>query len=619
MPSQTDVREVDTNKGRVSRRRKFGPKDFDHIAEYICDEFSRRKEKRKDREKQWDEIDRQLRMEPDLRHKHDKNGRKIDARAWMAEMELPLQAQTLEVLTADARRMIGPDGRWFAAHGAQTDALTEKLESKSLLVDERAELPSVITQDNIDKLVEGFLQAIHRQYEFGANLDEINAESFKYSLGLGRVRMVSKNIYVHTARGMVPERMKIPVLLPVSVKDTYLDESSHVVMNEGTMVGPGIIRKQQRKYEDLVLDANRGSNDPDSMDGGWMPANVRKVEKDNNGHVTLLEFEGDLVVPRKTVRSIFIPGAVVTVALESKKVVRFRFRKEPFSSYIAFPYHKEEVGCPYGASPLMKGRLIQLAATQGLNRMMDAAALSIQPPIGYNKDDLAFASRGPNIEPGASWETTDGITVHDFADPSRMFPIYAGLLAQYSDVTGVNAPRLGAQTVSHTTAFAKEAELNRGVVRTVDYVNSTLNGGLQRFLHMEYQLARKSMKEQVIYIEPYRGFVRITPGEDLPDTVVFDVFGSGGPAEEQQKKQERFAAAQAAIQLDLLRIQTGKEPILDHAELIKQFLTEGGWTDIDPIINDGTGAVPAGTPESPPMATDTGQLPGIATEGLPTQ
>ena len=53
----------------------------------------------------------------------------------MAEMELPLQAQALEVLTADARRMKFPDtGSWFRAHGQMTDEYLDQNDFKSFVL-----------------------------------------------------------------------------------------------------------------------------------------------------------------------------------------------------------------------------------------------------------------------------------------------------------------------------------------------------------------------------------------------------------------------------------------------------------------------------------------------------
>ena len=478
----------------------------------------------------------------------------------------------------------------------------------------------MITQDNADKLVEGYLENVHSQYDFPAVMDKINAESFKYGIGLGRVKMVSRNMFIHTSTGVVKKPRKIPVLVPRSIKKTFLDDSSHALMNEGMSVGPGIITEWSQKHEDLLLAANRGSNEPNSESGGWMPAQVKKVDPDDKGHVVMYEFEGDLVVPRKTVRSLFIPGVIATVAAGGNaRVVRLRFRKQPFSSFVEFPYHHEHVDSPYCTSPLMKGRLIQHVATQALNGLMDVAALNVQPPIGYDKDDPAFAVEGPVVEPGANWETVSGVTVHQIGDPAAMAQVYFDLVRQYHDSTGVNSPRLGAQTVSHTTAFAKEAELSRGTVRTVDYVSSALRGGMTRFLNMEYKMAREALSgEEVVFIKPYRGFVNIDR-DALPEKVVFEVFGSGGPSEQREKAQAKMAAMQFAIQLDTLAVQMGGKPTLDLAEIQKQILTEGGWIDVDPFINDSTGGVPAGTPESPGVAGNSVQSPGIATAALPTQ
>jgi hypothetical protein len=102
MPDKSDVREID-GEGGVSKKR-FDQGDFTHIASQVIDDYHTRKRKREDREKAWKDIDRQIAMEPELAFKKLKNNNgKIDKKsAWMAETELPLQAQALEVLTADA-------------------------------------------------------------------------------------------------------------------------------------------------------------------------------------------------------------------------------------------------------------------------------------------------------------------------------------------------------------------------------------------------------------------------------------------------------------------------------------------------------------------------------------
>lgn len=592
--------------GKVKKRR-ITAADWSNIAEYIIDEADRRKQARKDRERHWHDIDRQIAMEPDNARKLLPSGKPDLAKAWMAEMELPLQAQTLEVLTADARRMLAPDsGPWFMAHAALTDEYLRNVDFQALVAGDENEVPSRVTQDNADKLVEGFLRSQMDQYDFWANVDQIDTQAFAYGMGIGRAKKVTKTTYINTARGVVPQTRKIPILVPRSIKDVYLDDSRHNLANEGMVLGPSVIFRTCRSLVDVVEAANRGSNDPDREDGGWMPANIKGLDGDNNDQIEIIEYEGDLVVPRKVTRSLFIPGAIVTLAVgkeggkPSAKVIRFRFRQYPFSSYLEFPYHHEDQSTAYPTSPLMKGRPVQIAATDALNRLMDAAALNNQPPIKYDRSDPWYAANGgPQVYPGAEWSTVGDSMPVQIGDPNAMLAIYQFLLSQYYDVTGVNQPRLGAQTLSHTTAYAKEAELSRGVVRTVDFVRNTLKGPLTKWLTMNYEMGRDFRGDMTFYIESYGGFVTIKK-EYLPELVTFDAFGSGGPEEHAQKVASRFQAAMQAVNLETLKVQMGQPPSLNIDELQRQIMAQGGWVDVDAFFGSenaaqgATGGLPVG-------------------------
>lgn len=584
--------------------RRITKADFAHVAEFICEELRKRKSRRKDLEKNWDEIDRQIRMEPSLKHKSLPNGKADPKRVWMSEMELPLQAQTLEVLTADVREaMFADNDPWFRARSALTDEYLERVDFQSLILGDEAEVPSQINQDNADRLVEGFLMTQFSQYDFMAHYDLINAEAFKYGTGIGRARMATKQVFLTTAKGTVRKDKRIPVLFPRSIRRTYLDDSPHNIMNEGQIVGPAVIATWRQSVKDIQLAANKGSTDPDNMDGGWMPQNTKNLDGDDRGMVDVIEFEGDLVIPRKTVRSVHVPNVIVTVIEgdnAGRAVVRLRFRDKPYSSYIVHPYHMEDVDSAYATSPLMKGRPIQIAAVSALNRLMDAAALKNAPPVGYDRSDLQFASEGgPVIHPYAQWGTNDSLTVHDKVggDPAAMSNVYLALLDQYATVTGMTGARFGRQTISHTTAFAKDVELQRGSSRTVDYVKASGLGPLTQWLYMAYDMGRDSMKgTEQIYLQPYNGWVEIDK-DMLPDKVFFEWFGSGGPAERQAQQQSRLGAAQLAIQLDQLQAQLGGQPTLNIPALIQQALRDGGWTDTDTIIQQNTQA-------QAPQATD---------------
>lgn len=613
--------------GTIEPKRRFDARDWDYIAEYVIEEHASRKNKRGDLEKQWAEIDRQVAMVPDIEHKRMPNGSIDPGKIWMAEMELPLQAQALEVLTADARRMFFPDsGSAFRAHAEMTDDYLDGADLSSIILGDLAEVPSQMTQDNVDKLVEGFVNHLFRQYDFQTRVDRINAESFRYGMGVARGRMETKSVYIHEARGVRKEKQRVPVLVPASIKNVYLD-TPMPSMHSAQVLGEAHIAEDWMRLENLHMAASRGSTDPADEDGGWMPRNLGKLEPDKSGYVQTLEMEGDIVVPRKTTRSVVIPGAIVTVAVggpdgsgnATRAVIRFRFRKQPFSSYLLFPYHYESANDAYPTSPLMKGRTVQIAAVQALNRLLDSAALKNSPPVGYDRSNMEFAqSGGPRIHPYAQWGTIDPVTVYDKigGDPTALAGAMSLFINLYAELTGILPARLGAQTVSHTTAFAKDAELQRGAVRTVDYVRQSGQGPMTRWLDMAYRMGRNELGNEQIsfFIDAYGGFVKIGK-EHLPEQAIFEWFGAGGPAEEQQKKQTKLNSLALAVQMEQLGVAFGAPPDLDLAAAKREVLREGGWTDLDVIVRDTRSAGDA--PPAPAISGPAQSGAGAALTALP--
>ena len=614
MSSQDDVREI--SGGSAKKKPRFDKRDFDQIADFVVSTRDKRKNSshRKTLEKQWKEVDRQIAMEPDIAYKLNERGHRVHERAWMPEYELPLQAETLEVLNADARRLMFPDsGPWFQAQAELSDEYLRRVDFQGLVAGDENEVPSKINQDNANKIARAYLEHFHRQYDFRRNVELVNGEAFRYGVGVGRVRPVTKQIFMPTARGIVKDTQKIPVFVPRTIKKTYLDETEHEILSAGHMIGSSTIYEEKVKFEDLVLAATAGSNDPEDFDGGWMPAAIKGFEGDENGNVELVEMEGDFVVSRKTTGSIYIPNAIATVAVGKKDdkqtatTVRFRFRSVNRSTYITFPYHDEEIESPYSMSPLMKAQPIQHAASFQLNMVSASALLNIGPPVGHDKDDATFeAEGGPVIQPWAVWATAGDLNVHnDISNPQALLQVYTLLIQQYSDLTGITAPRLGQQTKSHTTAFSKQAELQRGTIRTVDYVKATLDGALTSLLQLEYEMGQKTIGRQEITmpIEDYGGYVNITK-DALPDNVLFQAFGAGGPLEEQEKEARFMNAIQQSVNIDQLKLQLGGQP-LNYEELQKQIFINAGVTDVDPLFTSSsqgpTGGAASGQPVPGPV------------------
>src|SRR5262245_11942380 len=385
--------------------------------------------------------------------------------------------------------------------------------------------------------------------------------------------------------------------MPCSIKNLYLDDRKPT-MHSMQLMEPANIAYDYIRLENLHMAAARGSNDPDDEDGGWMPKNLKGIVADNKGYVTLLEMEGDIVVPRKTMRSVVIPGAIVTVVLGSKGtgnnatrgVVRFRFRQTPFSSYLLHAYHYEGADEIYPTSPLMKGRPIQIMCTDALNRLLDSSALKNSPPVSWDRTDPYFAQKGgPEIFPCAQWGSADPAAIRAHVeiggDPTALMGVFTRGIQIYSELTGVLPARLGAQTTSHTTAFAKDAELQRGAVRTVDYVRQIGKGPMTRWLDMAYYMGRDAIggRETVTFwIDAYGGWVEVKR-DQLPERSSFEWFGSGGPAEELQKQQRKLASLQLALSMDQMGAALGRPPAVDLSSAHAEALREGRWTDLNAL------------------------------------
>lgn len=601
--------------------------DFDALAEFINREAKRRKQCRDKLgvTRTWAEIDRQIAMRPDVSHKMDMRGRPVPQRAWMPEVELPLQAQTLEVLVADARRMIFPDGGdWFAASGLMSDAILRELESTSLIAGEENDVPSKITQDNLDKLIGGVMTDWHRQYDFEGHVDRINAEAFRYSLGCARVRRVKKRV-VRSQQGDVYAReMLLPVLIPRSIKHVYPDDREHIAMSEGEITAPLVIECHKKSLLDLKEAARKGSKDPEQDVGGWMPAGLQGLEPDKNGMVETIEAEGDFIIERARRPPLVLHNCCVEIACSAGKQSVFRLRWVDEPSYLFFPYHFEDASSVYATSPLMKGWPIQKAASDALMRLMIAGAMNATPPVEYDSSDTKLASAGgPELYPGANLGTVGKINPLKVGDPGALSAVYTQLLMQYSDVTGVNAPRLGAQTISHTTAYSKQVEIARGEVRTVDFVKAMLRGPLTAYLGIAWRMGLAKMNgTQKLYIESFGGYVDNLSRKMLPQEVAWKAIGAAGPQEEAQKRANKLAAVQLAIQVDQAAKEAGQDTGLDLNNVIYSILRDGGWTDVDALIKQ----QPAGEPAAGPPAVDpaapaipgAGGLPGAVPATVPS-
>ena len=96
------------------KNRRITKKDFDKIAEFVTTEIGNRKgrDTRKNMEKIWKSIDKQIAMEApeSIVHSGDKND-------WHSAIQLGAIADAQEIIAADIMRQAFPiDRKWFQSH-----------------------------------------------------------------------------------------------------------------------------------------------------------------------------------------------------------------------------------------------------------------------------------------------------------------------------------------------------------------------------------------------------------------------------------------------------------------------------------------------------------------------
>ena len=470
-------------------------------------------------------------------------------------------------------------------------------------------LPMMIDQETADTLVHATMDHYHRLYDFRGSSDLLDAEMIKYGTCVGRVREVR---LFNDFRVGINRTTRGPALIPCSIKNTFLDHSAALVMHEGEMIGPSFIENYWQVYEDLKRAAAMGGKDK-----GWMPAQLkllipRESPDEHKGQIEILEYEGDLIVP-KNEDPLFLPNVRVRVAVGSQGpvVIRYQQNPDPFRSYVVGHYMREDVNDPYGSSPLMKGQPIAEAAAAAMNDMMAVSRLRALPPVAYDANDARFtAAGGPIVHPAAQWATDapNAVQAIEIGDLQSSVALYAGLIKQYEDVTGVNDPRRGAAVKSHTTATHMDIQSTKGLSRTDDFVTSNNQGMMTTILHMQYAIAKRVMRPPVslsIDANGIDGWARVG-AEDLPDNVVFEVNGAAGVLQERERAENMLVAFTKSLEFTGLAQQLVLQgvpttvPIPDIHAMNMELLSRAGIENPDRYF-PGQQSLPPRMPAGPEM------------------
>lgn len=611
--------------------KKIRKADFDKTAAWIYEEFKRRKEapRRMDLDACWDDIDRQVALKAKAAGSRDSSSgqsKSDDRRAWMSSIELPLQANALEVLTDDTLRLVFPKNTdWYSAHAVMVDKEVQKIvENFSVAgvddeaVQEITRMLGKMDQESLDLLVHAVMDYSHKQYDYTTVWKTMFAEGLKYGTYVGRWVIAKRDVMTQQYRGV--SKGKWPFLVPCSIRNIFLDDSLQATLKEGEEIGPSTIQMKYQNLNDLKMAARAGGSE-----NGWVLANVEElspasaqgVRKD---HVQLLEFEGDLLIPRSR-DSIFVPNVVITVAVgNAVKLVRYRENPFPFRSYLSSVYQRDDADSPYGTSPLIKGRPLQEAATESMNRLMDVACLQAEPPTEWDRNDNGLVGAGgPILTPGASYgveRVGNGVNPLKVGDLGGMTTLYGALAKNYEDSTGVNDPRRGGDLKSHTTALATDINASRSVLRTEEYVSQNERGPVLTSLYQEYWLIRDCLKSREVTVHlnarGVQGHVTIN-GNALPERVDFTVQGSLGALTKRERAQNFMQFTALVGNLYPLLQQEGSAP--RAREIIMTAAAEFGIFNAEKYITDagtGQGAALPGIPGASGAAlADLAQTPGL--------
>lgn len=252
-------------------------------------------------------------------------------------------------------------------------------------------------------------------------------------------------------------------------------------------------------------------------------------------------------------------------------------------------------------------------------RRSQAVILDTEPPMGYDRADPVFAAMGgPRIMPRAKWATTGKIEVYNIGNPEGQSVVYQDTKREYQDATSTNPPRLGQQTKSHQTAFAVDTEIQRSVIRTVDYEQAVEDGPMTSWLHMEAYMMKKIMKKERVYVDEFKQWLDVT-GDQIPERCSYEVLGASEPIEENQEDQKRMGALNQLAQADMAAVQLGYKP--SDWDKIREYIVKEGFGDgtlFQPRAPASFGGAPAGPPSGPDVPGASGESPDDQLTALAT-
>lgn len=499
--------------------KRITQENWDKVEAFVTEQHESRKtsDNRRDHERIWKEVDRQIRMKPKARV--DTSGKEIDvSKDWHNALELGELSTASEVIASDVMRIIF-QSTWFEPHAEMKWPIDPET-GRPKIDDDK--------QDIADGLLRNLMVQQHKDFGLKARFRLSVKESLHHGGFCAEVRMEEQLL---VREGSKIRKVAAPVWVPYSMWNSFPDPSPAVIGTNMFYTG-NMILVEYLPYAKLK-DYAKGD--------GWMSKRLAQVEKSKKGDgkdVELVKFKGDIYIDRST-DDIYLPNSEVILA--NGKLVYYAPAELDYPNVIYSGYERQDVRDPYYTSPIIKLSPTQQIASIVANKFLDGTALHMEPPIEYDSNDPDYAaSGGPVIAPGAKTGTRSvgsGMKALMVGDPNMALGAYTLTTQQMKEGLGVSANRSGVRQSDRETATAANLANQGAEVRTMEFVSQLEPQALMPYLYMQHDWNRRKMKEYDFYNDEMHtpDFMRATR-KDIDANCHFEITGSRGLLGEEKRR-----------------------------------------------------------------------------------
>lgn len=505
-----------------TKKRRVGRADWDKVEAHVNEVYSDRKtsKRRKEHERKWKEVDRQIEMEP--LQKMTADGKKAPP-SWESAIELGELSSASEIITDDVMRIMFPQDRFFFQPHVEL----------RWPIDEKTGRPKA--DNDKQEIADGLLRALMAQqmkdFGFKARFRLSVKESMHHGSFVAEARFEEQMM---VREGDQVRILGAPVWVPYSMWNAYPDPSASVIGTNMFYTGSMVLVEYMPLYK--LKQIAKGD--------GYMADRLKLIKKQTNKNmdddtedVELIKFKGDVSIERGD-GDIYLPNSEVILA--NGKLVYWSEGRLPYPNVIFAGYERQDVRDPYYSSPIIKMSPTHKMTTIIANEFVDGVKLKIKPPIEYDSNDPDYAQNdGPIIAPGAKTGTRSmgqGMRALDIGEPKFALDAYILGVQQMKEGLGVSANRAGVRDTDRETATAANLANQGAEVRTMGFIGQLEPQALLPFLYMQHELNRANMEEYTFYNDEMHtpDFVRAQK-KDIQANAHFEVVGSRGLLGEEQR------------------------------------------------------------------------------------